>query len=671
MADKKSKAAETAAPPEKPAPFDFETRRNRRLLPFVVITVVGILILFAQLALEQIIRHDQHIEREKQQTMRRILLPGPRGNILDRNGTLLVGNRARFSAAVFLNALRKEFREEYFAQIRAIREEESRTGEKVDISNSDLIWNSRLAVLRRHLDEIDRILGRETTLSKRDLVSHFNNRILLPLKLLPDLSEEEYALLVDQLPPDSPVLVWTESSRYYPFGPLAAHVLGYVVNREESLPADPDAGGEVGAAPDLLTFSHYGKVGKAGVELTFDSRLDGESGSEIWRVDPQGFQYERLSLQRPTKGEDLRLSLDVAVQQAAERGLEGKTGAAVALDPRTGEVLAMASAPGYDLNDLTPFIPSVVYQRIDEEGGWLNRAVQGLYPPGSTFKPVTAVAAFRKEELQPDEILFCGPFFRVGNRNFPEHSAPGFGRIALPRALAVSSNVFFYQIALRAGIDWIADTARLFGLHEPTGIELPHETSRMIVPTREWKRENQGTPWYPGDTANTSIGQGFLRVTPLQMALVAAGLATGETGLVPTLLARDGKTPAPPKALEPLPLEDAEHASIVEGMAAAVNEGTARRARIEGLTVAGKTGTAQVFPGGRALTLAWFIGFAPVENPGIAVAVMIEGVTEADEYHGGTTAAPVARDIFEAWKRSAGHQEPVQPTEGNRPVARR
>ncbi|MFP4358945.1 MAG: penicillin-binding protein 2 [Puniceicoccaceae bacterium] len=669
MADKKKKSAQTAPQPDKPAPFDFETRRNRRLLPFVVITVAGLLILLAQLALEQIIRHEQHIEREKHQTMRRILLPGPRGNILDRDGTLLVGNRARFSAAVFLNALRKEFREEYFAQIRAIREEESRTGEKVDISNSDLIWNSRLAVLRRHLAEIDRILGRESTLSERDLVSHFNNRILLPLKLLPDLSEEEYALLVDQLPPDSPVLVWTESSRYYPFGPLAAHVLGYVVNDEESLPADPGGGGEGGAEPDLLTFSHYGKVGKAGVEQTFDSLLDGESGSEVWRVDPQGFQYERLSLERPAKGGDLRLSLDVAVQQAAERGLEGRTGAVVALDPRTGEVLAMASAPGYDLNDLTPFIASDVYRLIDEEGGWLNRAVQGLYPPGSTFKPLTAIAAFRRGELQPDEILFCGPFFRVGNRNFPEHTPPGFGRIALPRALAVSSNVFFYQIGLRAGIDWIADTARLFGLHEPTGIELPHETTRMIVPTREWKRENQGVPWFPGDTANTSIGQGLLRVTPLQMAVVAAGLATGETGLVPTLLARDVETPAPPRDLDPLPLEEDEYAAIVEGMVAAVNEGTARRARIDGLSVAGKTGTAQVFPGGRALTLAWFIGFAPVEDPRIAVAVMIEGVTEADGFHGGTTAAPVAREVFEAWRRSTDHQEPVQPIDRNPPAA--
>lgn len=627
----------------KPKPVDFQSRRIRRLTPFYAITLVAFLILFGQLFTEQVLNREEHLAREKQQTMRRILLPGPRGNILDRDGELLAGNRARFSAAVFLNSLRKEFREEYISRIRQIRRQEEETGEEVEISNSDLVWESRLAVVQRRLDEVNRILGRNDKISRRELISHFNNRILLPLKILPDLSEEEYALLVDQLPPESPVQVWTESARYYPYGSLAAHVLGYVVNREETL--EPSEETETDEA-DLMTFSHYGKVGRAGVERSFDEWLDGESGSEVWRVDPMGFQYERLSLERPTQGQDLRLSIDVAIQQAAERGLEGKVGAVVALDPQSGEVLAMASSPDYNLNDLSPYIPGNVYRRIDSEGGWLNRAIQGLYPPGSTFKPITAIAAFRKRVLDPDEILFCGASYRVGNRNFPEHTPPGFGEIALPRALAASSNVFFYQIGLRATIDWIADTTRLFGLHEPTGIELPFEATRMIVPDRDWKKENQGTPWFPGDTANVSIGQGFLRVTPLQMAVVAAGLATGQTGLTPTIISGE-----PEQETTPLPLTAAEYESIVTGMVQAVQEGTARRTRFDDLSVAGKTGTAQVYPDGRPLTLAWFIGFAPVEDPQIAVAVVVEGVTEEDQFHGGTTAAPVARMVLEAWKR--------------------
>ncbi|MBC2601437.1 penicillin-binding protein 2 [Puniceicoccus vermicola] len=637
------KGNETAPPPGKPQPFDFQTRRNRRLIPFVVITLVGFSILISQLFMEQLVNREEHLEREKQQTMRRILLPGPRGNILDRNGDLLVGNRARFSAAVFLNSLRKEFRTEYLSRAGAIKRQEAETGEEVDISNNDLIWNSRMAVIQYHLDEISRILGRPVSITRRELESHFNNRILLPLKLVSDLSEEEYARLVDQLPPNSPVHVWTESARYYPYGNLAAHTLGYVVSREVNLPEDEEDNSE------LMTFSYYGKVGKAGVERSFEELLDGKSGQEVWRVDPQGFQYERLSLIRPEQGEDLNLSIDVAIQQAAQRGLEGKVGAAVAMNPKTGEVLALASSPTYDLNDLTPYIPSDVYREIDQAGGWLNRAIQGLYPPGSTFKPVTAIAAFRKGVLEPYEILFCGSSYRVGNRNFPEHSNPGFGEIALPRALAVSSNVFFYQIGLRAGIDWIADTARLFGMDKPTGIELPFETSREIVPDRQWKKETQGTSWFPGDTANTSIGQGFLRVTPLNMAVVAAGLASGKTGIRPTLVRRDdGWTPD--YELKPLPLTQEEYGSIVEGMIRAVEEGTARRTRFTDLTVAGKTGTAQVYPDGKALTLAWFIGFAPVEDPEIAVAVVVEGVSADDQYHGGTTAAPVAREIFQAWQ---------------------
>jgi len=645
MGPKRNTPPEPSQPSGKPQPFDFQTRRNRRLIPFFVLTLLVLFTLTTKLFVEQVVHKEKHLEREKQQTMRRILLPGPRGNVLDRDGELLVGNRARFSAAVFLNALRKEFRNEYLSQIREIRRQEEETGVETDVSSSDLIWRSRLAVVQNHLDEINRILGRSDELSRRELESHFNNRILLPLKLLPDLSEEEYALLVDQLPPNSPVHVWTESARYYPFGGLAAHVLGYVVNQEESLPV------EEAEENDLMTFSHYGKVGKAGVERSFNSLLDGEIGQEVWRVDPLGFQYERLSIERPKQGKDLHLSIDVAIQRAAEVGLEGKVGAAVAINPKTGEILAMASSPSYNLNDLTPFIPSDVYKRIDLEGGWLNRAIQGLYPPGSTFKPITAIAAFRREALEPDEVLFCGASYRVGNRNFPEHTPPGFGEIALPRALAVSSNVFFYQIGLRASIDWIADTSRLFGLDHPTGIELPFETSRMIVPTREWKKKTQGTSWFPGDTANTSIGQGYLLVTPLQMALVAAGIATGETGLQPTLIRREVGD-APLKELNPLPLTTPEYEAIVSGMVRAVEEGTARRTRFDDLTVAGKTGTAQVYPEGRPLTLAWFIGFAPVEDPQIAVAIVVEGVSESDQYHGGTTAAPVARDIFDAWKRS-------------------
>ena len=628
---------------EAPASLDGASRRNRRLLPLYAVTGLLIAILLGQLAREQFVNRPEYLEREKQQTLRRIILPAPRGTIYDRDGRLLAGNRATFSASVFLDELRPAFREEYIRQVRAVREQERVTGESAGIRNREIVWRARMAVVRRHLDTLEELLGRELEMSLPTLRGHFHQRILLPLPLVENLTEEEYATLIDQLPKDSPIVVATDSARYYPYGPLAAHTLGYVVNQPEEVPED--LSGE-----DLLTFSRYGKQGKAGVERTFEADLHGDSGEEVWRVDPQGFQFERVDFRQPAVGNDVHLSLDVEVQQAAERALDGYVGAAVALDPRTGEVLALASRPTYDLNELTPRIPSPVFARINEEGAWLNRAVQGLYPPGSTFKPVTAMAALRADEIEPEETLWCGTSYLVGNRRFPEHSSPGFGDIALARALAVSSNVYFYQTGLLAGPEAIADAARALGLGTPTGVELPFETDDMLVPDPDWKRENRGEGWWPGDTANLSIGQGFLRVTPLQMAVMAASLATGETGIRPTLLRREeGEAWLDRATRLPLPLSAEDRQAIVAGMRAAVTEGTARRAQIPGIEVAGKTGTAQVYPGGKARTLAWFIGFAPVDNPRIAFAVVTESQEAGVEFAGGAQAAPIARAMLEAF----------------------
>jgi len=632
----------TSGPGEANASLDVARRRHRRLLPLYAITGILLAVLFGQLGREQFVNRPEYLEREKQQTLRRIILPAPRGTIYDRDGRLLAGNRATFSASVFLDELRPAFREEYIRQVRAVRERERATGEPAETSNRDLVWRARMAVIRRHLDTLEELIGRELDMSLPTLRGHFHQRILLPLPLVENLTEEEYATLIDQLPKDSPIVVATDSARYYPYGPLAAHTLGYVVNQPEEVPEDL-------SGDDLLTFSRYGKRGKAGVEREFEADLHGDSGEEVWRVDPQGFQFERVDFRQPVVGGDVYLSLDAEVQQAAERALDGYVGAAVALDPQTGEVLALASRPTYDLNELTPRIPSPVFARINEKGAWLNRAVQGLYPPGSTFKPVTAMAALREDQVEPEETLWCGTSYLVGNRRFPEHSSPGFGDIALERALAVSSNVYFYQTGLAAGAEAIADTARVLGLATPTGVELPFETDDMLVPDPAWKRENRGEGWWPGDTANLSIGQGFLRVTPLQMAVVAASLATGETGIRPTLLRREGEGWLDRATRLPLPLSEEDREAIVAGMRAAVAEGTARRAQLPDIEVAGKTGTAQVYPGGKARTLAWFIGFAPVQNPRIAFAVVTESQEDGVEFAGGAQAAPIARAMLEAF----------------------
>lgn len=618
-----------------------QRRDNTRLIGLYAVLALLATALVSKLAYEQFVKGAEYRERERFQTMRRIIQPGPRGNIYDRNGILLVGNRARFSAVTYLNELRGEFRTALLSRIREIREEEERTGIEVPTSYNDLVWNARTRVLQDQLDIVNRILDRDETLQRRDVERHFSTNLLLPFTLISDLNEEEYARLVDQLPPDSPIGVQTLNSRYYPFGSAAAHVLGYV--REE---IETEAENTPGA--DLASYGYKGKTAMAGLERSFDPILRGQPGSEVWRVDPYGFRFEPVESKVPVQGNDLVTSLDIDLQVAAESAMEGKTGAVAAIDIQTGEVLVLASSPTYDLNDLTPFIPSRVYREISESGGWINRAIQGLYPPGSTFKPLTALAALRREILQPETTLVCGGSYRVGNRGFREHNPAGFGAIQLRRALAISSNVFFYQIGLQTGVDAIAYESRRFGLHEPTGVEIPFETDNMIVPSREFKRGRNEGPWTPGDTANFSIGQGYLRVTPLQMAAFTASLARGETRTRVTIRRHREGIPVVHGG-ESIKVDPDDYRAIIEGMVEVIENGTGRRAAIPGITIAGKTGTAQVFPDGRPLTVAWFIGYAPVEAPRIAVVSVVEGLSENDEYHGGDTAAPIARFVFEAF----------------------
>jgi penicillin-binding protein 2 len=322
----------------------------------------------------------------------------------------------------------------------------------------------------------------------------------------------------------------------------------------------------------------------------------------------------------------------------------------------TGEVLVLASKPDYDLNAMTPYISRKTWQDILDRGAALNRATRGLYPPGSTFKIITALSALRQGVLAADEILYCGGVYRVGNRNFPEHSGRrAFGQVDVRRALQVSSNVFFYQVGLRAGVEALAKSARAFALDEPTGIDLPFEETRGIVPDPEWKRREYAdrpgeASWVGGDTANMSIGQGFLLTTPIRMACFAASFARGETRTRPTLV----HDPEQNRRLvdrdaRPLDLSAADYRAIVEGMKLAVSDGTARFARIPGVEVAGKTGTAQVTLEGQRTTVAWFLGFAPADEPEVAVVVTVEGANPEDGYAGGKTAAPIAGAVLDAY----------------------
>ncbi|PXA05450.1 penicillin-binding protein 2 [Coraliomargarita sinensis] len=629
---------------------DVHRGENPRILFFFWIIIAATLVLLVGLGWRQLVASRKYEEIEKRQTERRILNPGPRGDIYDRKGNLLVGNRAHYSAVVYLDDLRPEFRREYANIIRAERtrlQEEYQSTPQADQPQEppipdyyQLQWTARENVIQRYIDEINRITGRDDSLSMNKIIRHFNEQLLLPLPLVEDLNPDQYARLVEQVPVDSPIKVHTGTARYYPYGTAAAHTLGYVQNVTPDPSEFPDDG--------IKTFTFKKKVGKTGLERSFNELLSGIAGTELWRVDPLGFQDTRLEMVAPQQGGDLITSIDIDLQLAAETALGERKGAAVAIDIKTGEVLTMASHPSFDLNDLSPYIPRATFDDINERGAWLNRAVQLSYPPGSTFKLLTTIAGMRANTIGPETQHDCQGVYRVGNRIFRCHARYGHGVVDTAAAIEGSCNVYYYAEGLRMGIDVLSAEAMRFGLDQKTGIELPYETSRIVVPTKSWKREQVGAGWVPGDTANTAIGQGFLLVTPLQMASFMASLARGETRTQPTLLALSpeeaGKVA---HGGEPIGLSRENWLAIWEGMQRVVGtDGTGRLVQIDGLRIAGKTGTADFRAHGEEVNLAWFIGCAPVEDPQIAVAVMVEGSSAADSYHGGSTAGPVAKDIF-------------------------
>ncbi|MEC7273736.1 MAG: penicillin-binding transpeptidase domain-containing protein [Verrucomicrobiota bacterium] len=631
--------------------YDVHRGENPRIIFFIWIVIVASITLFLGLGWRQLIANHKYEVIEKRQTERRILKPGPRGDIYDRKGNLLVGNRPHYSAVVYLDDLRREFRLEYSKIIRSERErlkkaydlhlKGQRNGATLKTPNyNELQWVARKNVIETYISKINFITGRDDSITTRAIIRHFNEQLLLPLVLVEDLTADQYARLIEQVPVQSPIKIHTDTARYYPYGEVAAHTLGYVQK------VNPDSGEIIDDG--LKTFTFKTKQGKTGIERYFDQLLSGTTGHEIWRVDPLGFQNALLYQEAPKQGEDFISSIDVHLQIAAENALGNRTGTAVALDVKTGEVLAIASQPSYDLNELSPYIPRKVFDKINNQGAWLNRSLQLSYPPGSTFKLLSAIAGLREGTIDTKTKHNCQGVFPLGNRIFSCHARNGHGFVDLAAAIEGSCNIFFYTEGLRIGIDKLSAEAQRFGLNERTGIEVPYETGRLVVPSKSWKQERIGEVWMAGDTANTAIGQGFLLVTPLQMATFIASVARGETRTKPTLRALSSKEGnRVDHGGEPIGLTSEQHNELWEGMERVVgNKGTGRLVQIEGLRIAGKTGTADFRAHGKEVNLAWFLGLAPVEDPQIAIAVMVEGTSSSDSYQGGSTAGPVAKDIF-------------------------
>lgn len=617
--------------------IETHANRNPRLLLFYGLIAAMVMTLFSGFAYRQLFTSGVYAERERIQNQRRVIVPGPRGNIYDRDGKIIVGNRPRFSVVLNLAELRPELRAEFSKVLRNYRAlpKEDRP------SAAQLERIARAAVAQRYLDRINGILARREQVNTRELNRHFAQTLLLPYILLDDLSPDEYARLIERLPVNSPLQVYASSTRHYPFGGAAAHVLGYV-----GIDNDPEA--EEFPGEDLLTFKMKGAFGRDGLEKRFDEHLQGQAGGAIYRVDPSGYKVDLpIEKRLPVQGKNLHTSLDIELQQAAEQAMQGKVGAAVALDVATGEVLVMATLPNYDLNAFVPRLSSAAAREIQENGAWLNRATQGQYPPGSTFKIITAVAGLRSGSIDADNTrIVCPGFMMVGERRFPCNNRAGHGERDLAGAMRDSCNVFFYRTGLDMGPEFIATEAARFGFNHATGIELPSEFRHPRVASPAWKLANMKERWYPGDTANISIGQGDTLISPLQAACMIASFARGETETKPTLLHLPNR---PRQRTTPIGLPAHEFDALVRGMAMGYQFGTGRLARVEGLTGATKTGTAQK---GR-IDLAWMVAFAPVEKPRIAIAVVLEGQEEGANYGGGANAGPVVKAILERWKEKS------------------
>jgi penicillin-binding protein 2 len=369
--------------------------------------------------------------------------------------------------------------------------------------------------------------------------------------------------------------------------------------------------------------------------------LSGQPGGRLIRVDASGFKHEQIGERSPEPGRDVALTLDARIQALAEKALEGREGAVVALDPANGDVLAMASSPAFDPNDFGPGLTAAQWERLarDRSQPLVNRAIAEVYPPGSTFKVVVCFAGLCSDRASAGTSFDCPGYFQLGGTRFQCWRKSGHGTLDMRTAIEQSCNAYFCQLGLRTGPDKLRAMADAAGFGRKTGIELPGEVPG-ILPGAAWKMRVHRDAWRPGDTCNISIGQGYLAVTPLQMAVLVSAVANGGYVYRPRLM--KASDDAKGELLSTVPWTAGALGLVRQGMHDVIQSdtGTGKRARVDGVEMGGKTGTAEYGPRGERRTHAWMLAFAPFERPRVALAIVIE-----DGLSGGMTAAPRVRQI--------------------------
>ncbi len=592
------------------------TEGSRNIQRRIVVLSIGVVCLFALLLFRmwylQIVWDEYYTELSENNRVRVVPLQPRRGFIYDRNGALLATYMPSFNLYLILG----------------------------DIPDK-----------KRLLKKLSELLDLSPQEVERRLISRKTHIPYLPVKIKEGLSLKEVAILEVHKMELPGIRIEAEPQRHYLHGSLAAHILGYV--------------GEITASQlkrsDLKGILPGTVIGQYGVEQIYDSTLRAKAGKMVIEVNALGHEVKRLKEEEPHPKHDLVLTIDLNLQKLAEEILGENAGAIVALDPNNGEILAITSHPVFDPNKLSTGLSGAEWQTLSQnpDKPLTNRAMQGQYPPGSIFKVVVASAALETEQIDTDFEVNCKGGLPFGGRIYRDWKRGGHGKVDLHSAIVYSCDVFFYQLGRMMGINPIADYAFSFGLGRPTGIELVSEKAGLI-PTTEWKKEARQEPWYPGESLSAAIGQGFVTVTPLQMANVIGAIATSGLKYRPYLAKATrerstGKvTEFAPTRLPDVDVSPETFKVLREALTAVVAEprGTGRAAYSKDITIAGKTGTAQVValkPGVKNKELpkefqdhAWFVAFAPVENPQIAVAVLVEHGGQ-----GGRVAAPLAKQIIE------------------------
>ncbi|PHV62409.1 penicillin-binding protein 2 [Cyanobacterium aponinum UTEX 3222] len=529
--------------------------------------------------------------QEKAENNRTKILPKPpvRGNLYDRKGRILGATRLSHSAYLW-PIVRKQ---ENWAEIRSV------LAQILNIPETEL-----QKTLEQENYDSPTLVRIARNLTPQQITAIEENRNLL-----------------------SEVEVDTDTIRYYPHGKNGSHVLGYTreINAEE-LAQRKEQGYRLGDV-----------IGKMGAESAFESDLRGEWGGILLERDGAGKVLGKLGLKEAKAGNDVTLTLDLDLQKAAEQALGDRKGAVVALDPRDGSVLAMVSYPGFDPNIFSGKITTQLWKEVQGKGNpFINRSLRG-FPPASTFKIVTATAGLESGKYKPSTILPTYAYLRVGGTAFGEWNRSGFGPMGFVRAMAWSSNTFFGQIGNGVGGETLIEWARKYGFGSKTGIELEEDTPGLIADS-QWKKERFNWEWTVGDTVNMSIGQGFTLATPLQVAVMFAVPANGGNLVVPHLR----QDPSYLEKRKSLDLKPETLKTLREGLRAVVTNGTGGKAAVDGVAVAGKSGTAEAPPG---KSHAWFGAFAPYENPEIVVVAFVEHSGGG----GGSTAGPIVQKVLTAY----------------------